>query len=298
MKAAHEASEDRPNICIKAEEVSDITFVRGSSPSLLARRTWNLLIQAAAGDGWQDGKLHSIKKRDLCAGWHVGPQEIAETLEELQTTLIRRHTTSPNGKAARVTTALLSSTIEETDNDDSSIVYFRFTPEVAGMLRTSQHYVELERLVYLAFECKYSHPLYERGVRIVRNKRFTETLKLEELRAIFGVPKGKLPRWDAIKRFVVEPAVAEVNLLCPAFTVQWQPIQDKTTKRHNPAVTAVQFVYVPNSETKEKAARKELTGSKVGRKARMAGTVEALTDERRAERTAIEADLKAMETKR
>lgn len=290
MKAAHEAAIDRPGTLIKADEVSDIYYARGASPSLLARRTWNLLIQAAAGDGWQD-KLHSIKKRELCSGWHIGPKEITDILEELQTTLIRRNVTSPNNKNARLTTALLSSTIEETDNDDTSIIWFRFTPELCAMLRVSEHYVELEKLVYLAFECKYTHPLYERGVRNIRSKRFAETVKLDDLRAIFGVEKGTLKRWPDLKRRVIEPAVAEVNHLAP-FVVHWTPFTDPNTNRHNPPVVAVQFTYARKDEAKVQAATKELAGSKVGRAARRKGTVEQIATERQEARQIIEESLR------
>ncbi|MBF0482216.1 MAG: replication initiation protein [Desulfovibrionaceae bacterium] len=292
MKAAHEAAQDRPGVVIKAEEASDIYYARGTSPSLLARRSWNLLIQAAAGEGWKD-HTHSIKKRDLCFGWHVGPKEIEAVLEELQTTLIKRQVTSPSGRAAILTTALLSSTIEETDNDDTSRVWFRFTPELAEMLRTSRYYVELEKLVFLNFECKYSHPLYERGVRKLRDKRIDETIKLEDLRGIFGIPKGKLKTWQDLRRFVIERATAEVNQLAP-FLVKWSPVTDKTTKRHNPPVLAVRFFYEPKNDEARQAARKELAAPKVGRVARRKGTIEQIAAEDKALGDKIRAELEAL----
>jgi hypothetical protein len=291
MKASHEAAQDRPGVVIKAEEASDIYYARGASPSLLARRSWNLLIQAAAGEGWKD-QTHSIKKRDLCFGWHVGPTEIVAVLEELQTTLIKRRVTSPNGRDAILTTALLSSTIEETDNDDTSRVWFRFTPELAEMLRTSRYYVELEKLVFLNFQCKYSHPLYERGVRKLRDKRVDETIKLDDLRGIFGVEKNTLERWDSLKRRVIDAAVAEVNQLAP-FVVKWSPVTDKTTKRHNPPVLAVRFFYEPKSDEARQATRKELAAPKVGRAARRKGTVEQIAAEDKALGDKIRAELEA-----
>jgi len=296
MKAAHEAAIDRPGLVIKAEETSDVYYARGASPSLLARRTWNLLIQAAAGDGWKP-EMHSIKKRDLCAGWHLGPKEITDALEELQSTLIKRPVTSPNQRDARLTTALLSSTIEETDNDDTSRVWFRFTHELCDMLRTSRYYVELEKLVFLHFQCKYSFPLYERGVRKLRDTKFDEIIKLDDLRGIFGIPKGTLPRWDSIKRKVIEPAVAEINQLAP-FIVRWQPVTDKTTNRHNPPVLGIQFFYEPKEDTKAAEAKAELARSRVGRTARRRGIVEQIAAESKLQREEIAAELAALPTPR
>jgi hypothetical protein len=291
MKAAHQAAKDRPEIVVKAEEVSDITFARGTGPSLLARRTWNLLIQAAAGDGWED-KAHSIKKRDLCCGWHIGPAEIADTLAELQTTLIRRRITRPNGKPAVLTTALLSSTIEEKANDDESRVFFRFSPEMREMLRTIRYYVELEKLVFLSFTCKYAHPLYERGIRKLRDTQVNETIKLEDLRAILGVPDGTLDRWPDLKRRVVEPAVAEVNLLAP-FIVRWAPVNDTTTRRHNPPVLAVEFFYDMKDGEMIADARAELQRPKIGRRARRTKAVERLIEQDAAFSAEVRASLPA-----
>ena len=289
MKAAQQAATDRPDVLIKAEEISDVYYARGASPSLLARRTWNLLVKAAAGDAWK-AERHSIRKRELCAGWHIGPKEISEVLEELQTTLIKQRITSQNNRSAILTTALLSSTIEETDNDDTSLVWYRFTPELCELLRTSKYYVELEKLVFLSFQCKYSHQLYERAVRKLRDKLVIDHIKLEDLRVIFGIEKGTLTRWQHLKERVIEPAVAEVNHLAP-FVVRWQPVASTATKRHNPPVLAVQFTYAPKDTRQAANARAELERSRVGRKARREQTVEQIATEDRQQRAELEADL-------
>ena len=290
MKAAHEAAIDRPGLLIKAEEASDIYFVGGSAPSLLARRTWNLLIQAAAGEGWKE-QQHCILKRELRAGRHVSPQEISDCLVELQRTLIQERRVTPDGKPGRQTVALLGSTIEH-DHDDDSKVWFRFDPVMCDMLRTSRYYVELERLVFLHFECKYSFPLYERGVRKLRDKQVNETIKLIDLRGIFGIEKGKLKTWQALRTRVIEAAVAEVNQLAP-FTVRWLPVVDKTTKRHNPPVIAVQFWYDHKDEKAVAEAKAELARPRVGRTARRQGIVEQIAADDAALAAQIKTDLAA-----
>lgn len=60
------------------------------------------------------------------------------------------------------------------------------------MLRVSRYYLELKKLVFMNFICKYSFPLYERGILKLRDSKIDETITIEDLRGIFGVEKGKL----------------------------------------------------------------------------------------------------------
>ena len=281
MKAAHLAAEDRPDMMIKPYEISDIRYADGVSPTLLERRTWNLLINAAAGDAWCPDKLHQIKKRELAGGWgidpepqkkgrkrvvsggkHISTDKIASALAGLQKSLIEIKVYSPNNKPAVLTTALLSSTIQELANDDDSVVFFRFTPELTALLKDSRYYVELEKLVFLSFQSKYSFPLYERGIRKLREKVAVDTIKVEDIRAILGVEKGSLERWPDLRRYAVDAAVSEVNFLAP-FYVLIAPVIDRTQR--NKPVVAVRFTYSMKDILGKAEAQVALAKPKIGR---------------------------------
>lgn len=277
MKAAFSAKLDRPDAVIKAQELVDVRYARGVSPSLVARRTWNLLIQAAAGDGWKN-EQHSITKRDLRSGKHLAPGEIAAALEELQMTLIRVPLISPAGKHATLTTALLSSAIEEHSDDDDSRVWFRFTPEICELLRKSNYYAELERLIICAFTSKYAFSIYERAVReLGKPIRRNDSIDIDVLREVIGVEKGTLTRWPDLRRFAIQPAIDEINHLAP-FEVHWSPIAKGRR------VIGIELTYAPKVTEDQVAAARELEMSKVGRKTRRTKTAKRMDDERQAMR--------------
>ena len=119
MKAAHQAARTLPNTeIVKAGELVEARFARGSSPSAPARKVLALLIQAAAGDGWKPGP-HSILKRDL-RGSHKGNERLPDIFDELQGTLLRIETIAPDGRAAALVAPVIAYRIEHLDDDDGA----------------------------------------------------------------------------------------------------------------------------------------------------------------------------------
>lgn len=77
---------------------------------------------------------------------------------------------------------------------------------------------------------------------------------------------------------MIEAAVEKVNQLAP-FIVRWLPVEDTTTKRHNPPIKAVTFFYQPKSVEQRAETAAELARPKVGRAARRKGMVERIAAE-------------------
>jgi hypothetical protein len=101
--------------------------------------------------------------------------------------------------------------------------------------------------------------------------RCIETFPVARFRDLMGVPPGKLLRGPDFTRFVIDPAVLEVN-----------GISDMGVKlglnRHNKtgAIEAVTVAWWRKEGDEFRAAMRERNRSKLGRMARLRGKVETM----------------------
>ena len=272
MKAAHLAAQSIPNTeVVKAGEMVEASFARGSSPSAPARKALALMIQAAAGDGWKPGP-HSMLKRNLRAG-HQSNDRLPAVLDELQRTLLRIAVKAPDGAEAVMVAPVIAYRIEHRAEDDRARVWWEFSEPARRAMQGSDYYASMNRGVLLAFESRYAVTMYERGCLLFRRQhaqaqRWRGTV--DELRDIMGVPAGKHRGWAEVRINVIEPAMAEVNQLAD-FVVTCEAEHGA----HN-RVQAVELWFLPKLPAEREAAAAELNRSKVGRKARRKGTVETV----------------------
>jgi hypothetical protein len=97
--------------------------------------------------------------------------------------------------------------------------------------------------------------------------KWSEEFPLDRFRKLLGVEPGKLERFLHLRQRAIDPAVLEVNGL-GEFGCKVEPVL-KGRK-----VTAVRLSWWAKSLEQKKAAFKELRVSRVGRRARLLGTVE------------------------
>jgi plasmid replication initiation protein len=115
--------------------------------------------------------------------------------------------------------------------------------------------------------------LYEAVARRVRLQHvFTERFELDDFRELLGVEPGKLKTYGNLNQYAIKPALLEVNALSD-FTVTIIP--QKTGRR----VTGVLIGWGAKDIEGRKEAYAELQRPRVGRKARITGSVEELSDE-------------------
>ena len=106
--------------------------------------------------------------------------------------------------------------------------------------------------------------------RRVRLKHvFMERFRLADFRELLGVEKGKLTTYGNLNQYAIKPALLEVNALSD-FTVTIVP--EKMGRR----VTGVLIGWGSKDIEGKKAAYAELQRPRVGRLARITGTVEEL----------------------
>jgi len=282
MRAAHQAARTLPSDeIVKAGELVEARFAKGSSPSAAARKALALLIQAAAGDAWKPGP-HSITKREL-RGSHKGNERLDAVLDELQGTLLRVETAAPDGRSAVLVAPVVAYRIEHKEDDDKARIWWEFSEPARRAMQGSDYFAALNRGTLLAFEGRYAVTLYERGCLLAgrREPRWRGTV--DELREVLGVPAGKYRDWAGIRQKVLEPACAEVNQLAD-FVPGWKVEHGPRNK-----VVMVELWFRPKNRQGREVAARELAASRVGRKARRLDRVERLVSQ-----TDLEDTLQAM----
>ena len=261
MRAAHMASQALPNTeVVKARELVEASFARGSAPTASARKTIALMLQKAAGAAWEPGRLFQITKREL-RGSHKGNERLRDVLDEVQRTLIRIETTSPAGRHAVEVAPVLTRRIEETDDAEGAIVWFQFSEAARAAMQASDHYACLNRAAVLAFESRYAVTLYERGCLLVGRRDRIWRGTVAQLRELLGVSPDTYANWTDLRRFTLDRAVSEVNHLA-AFTVS------VGERRRGRQVIEVALAFEAKPPASAGAALAELELSHVGRKVR------------------------------
>ena len=262
----------RPDELVVTGHQADMVFRPGQRAlSLRAGKLWHLLVKSASIDLTAD-RLHTIALADLYDSGigHMTQAERIETLRELQTTLVEVRVPSPKVKGRmRVISGPLLSHVER-DEDDRGDLVFEFSRTLRRVFADSPHWGVLSKRAVMAFESRYALRLFEIvAVRINHDHKTSETFALDELRARLGVPVGKLERWDNLRARALDPAIAEVNQLA-GFTVRYEPI------KQGRAVSAVRLHWAKKPDPALKATKRELDGSKVGRKSRRDGSAETV----------------------
>jgi plasmid replication initiation protein len=262
----------RPDDLIAPGEVLDLKFRDGARTlTLRASKLLHLLVDAAGPDACAD-KVHSVPIEALNDTFHVSRDEFVETCRELFGTTVRMEIDTKRGRAEKIG-PLLSDVERDLDDGDGSEVRFQLSPVLRLVLARSNHWAALSRRAVMAFESRYALRLYEVvAIRSGLSSKSTEVFTLEDLRSRLGVPPGKLVRWTHLRQFALDVAVAEVNQLS-GFHVSYAPM------KRGRSVTGVRLTWAVHGAQGRTAVARELEASRVGRKARREGTVEAVVED-------------------
>ena len=251
-----------PGSMIKPGELIDVLDM---ALTLSDRRIYNLLI-ANAWDKIGDDTTHCIAKADL-RGNHEGGERLADSIDRLMRTIVRVRVVQ-DGRPAVMKVTLLSRTTEH--DDAAGLLYYRFDADLRQIILDSRVFGRLRKEVMFAFTSKYALALYEIGEKR-RNLQFrwSEVFDLGELRELLGVKPDELTTFGNFNAWCLKPAAKEVNGLAD-FSVAFRPV--KAGRK----VTSVQLAWWRKNEDELRAAFSEVRRHRVGRRARLSGTVEAL----------------------
>ena len=261
--------QDRPNDLVAAGEVIDLRFTNGGRTlSTSASKLFHLLVQHA-GSAVTEPREHRVRI-SLLLGQGLRKMTLTELLECLQELVgsvisvrVRDGSERPHTKVG----SFLAHLEQDHDAETGELIY-EFSKTLRYVFGRSSYWVVLDRRATMAFESRYGIRLYELiAVRGGLEHKTTETFALDDLRARFGVPDGKLLRWQDLKRKVLEMAVSEVNHLS-AFNVTWAPI------KNGRSVAAVSLTWKRKDKLELVAAAREANRSRLGRKLRRDGAAE------------------------
>jgi plasmid replication initiation protein len=122
----------------------------------------------------------------------------------------------------------------------------------------------------MAFMSKYAVSLYENVAQLVNlDRKFTHVYTLDEFRDLLGVQPGRYKTFGELNKHVIKPAVDEINALA-SFSMNVLPV--KQGKR----VAEIRIGWWQKDASALRAAWEETQRTRVGRRARISGTVESV----------------------
>lgn len=247
----------------------ELVEVKGSASLTLAdRRLFNILLHNAFGPHLAiEGRSFEIPMADI-RDTHDSNDRLVQSIEALMKTIVT--IARPDGSTTRV--QLIGENNMADPKRRHGMLTYSIPPALAVLLRDSTVFAKLETEVLRAFTSKYALALYEAVARRVRlQHKFTERFDLDDFRELLGVEHDKLTTFGNLNQFAIKPALLEVNALSD-FVVTVAP--EKTGRR----VTGVIIGWSAKGIDEKQAAYAELQRPKVGRRARITGTVETMQD--------------------
>jgi len=249
-------------------EVARGVYMR-NAPSLQALKLMHLMI-ATAGGRMAEEVQHDIRLSEIRRIEGMKNHDRASLtplFEELRAAVL----TFDDSEAMEVTIGgFLDEAVIKYRHEvsDDILVSWYFARTFRRMAEESNHWAILDRQTVFHLGSKYSVLLFQHvaslaGLEFVREKTFT----IPELRALLGVPEGKLDRFADLNRRAILPAVEEINQLS-RLTLTARPNKIGRT------VASVTIGWQEKDDPRE--AKRELAASKVGRKARRDGTSETV----------------------
>ena len=256
----------RRDQAVKPAELIQITGHQALT--LNARRSITILWHNAHMQGVEEGKDYTIEIDDLKPDNHKGYELVEEAIEALMTSILKVRLA--DGRTRRV--QFLGGNDLDDPERSAGVLNYSFDKRLVEILRDSAIWGKISLPVLMAFSSKYSVSLYEHISQWTGlSRKSFQDLTLEEFRELLGVEDGKYPAFGALNKHVVKQTVLEINALA-SFSVTVVPI--KTGKK----VTHIRIGWWQKEKEELDAAWREVHRSKVGRKARIAGTATTVTD--------------------
>jgi hypothetical protein len=254
---------------ILPSEVAQGVYMQ-NAPSLRALKLMHLMIGTAAGR-MAEPVLHEMRLSDVRSieGMaHHDQQSLKPLFIELRAATIIHD--RPEQSKWTIGGLLDEATVDYRHEQTGDVlISWTFGSMFRRMAQDSNHWAILDRQAVFHLGSKYSVLLFQHissltNLKHVTSKRFT----VPELRAVLGVPEGKMERFSNFKQIAVQPAIAEINSDLTRLHLT------ATYHKVGRTVAEVEIAWnVKDDLTKVKA---ELDRPKVGRKARQDGTAEAV----------------------
>jgi hypothetical protein len=238
-----------------------------NAPSLKALKLMHLMI-ATAGGRMAEPVQHEMRLSDIRKIDGLG-HHTHETLKPLfgelrAATLIHDDTEKKRVQIGGILDVALLDYRHEVSGD--TLLTWYFSRMFTAMAEQSNHWAIMDRQAVFHLGSKYSVLLFQHISSLTKLDHVTDkNFTVPELRAMFGVPDGKLPRFADLNRRALEAAITEINQLSRLTLTA-------TAHKIGRTVASVTISWEEKPLEQKKDTRRELDRPKVGRKARRDGT--------------------------
>jgi hypothetical protein len=252
---------------LQASKPQELIQVTGHQTlTLYARRAITVLWHHAHLQGVEEGKDYTIEIDNLKTDRHRGYDVVEDAIISLMKTILT--VKLPNGSTRRVQ-FLGGNDLDDPDRP-AGVLKYSFDKRLIAVIKDSRVWGKINMPVLMAFMCKYSVSLYENIAQMVNLEYKTmHAYSLEELRELMGVRDGQYKTFGEFNKHVLKPAVTEINAMAP-FDVTVLPV--KKGKR----VVQINIMWFHKDMEALQKAMTEVESTKIGRKARISGTVERI----------------------
>ena len=205
-----------------------VVMVRVDGPfTALDRKLWLLLLHNAWDELESDKPYHEISVAEILRLFRKfgrtdlgtrGKLKLGKTEEDseaaalwdsvrrLVKTTVEWEDEDYQGISALVSEALLSKRYRETGK-----IYYAFGKGLSKQILAPRAFARLRVHVVLALRSKYAVTLYEILEAYVNRRESSLTVSIEDFRLWLKVPDDSYEVWRDLRRFVVDPAIGEIN---------------------------------------------------------------------------------------
>ena len=268
-QVAADRTYDRTKTVLPAEVARGV-YMR-NAPSLAALKLMHLMI-GTAGGRMADPIRHEIRLSDIRAidGMDNHTRvSLTPLFEELRAVTIREG--DPEIEADRVVIGgLLDHAVLDRKDAVSgdTLLSWYFGRSFIEMAEQSNHWAIMDRQTVFHLGSKYSVLLFQHIASLANLKHNnSKTFTVSELRAVFGVPEGKLARFSHLNSRAIHPSVEEISQLSRLTLTA-------TLHKIGRTVASVTIAWEEKEAEKKQSTKAELDRPRVGRKARRDGTAE------------------------
>ncbi|MDR3574420.1 MAG: replication initiation protein [Anaerolineaceae bacterium] len=203
---------------------------------------------------------------------HESNDRVRASLDKLMSIQVVVHYQTVRGEPRTMKTHLLEFTDTDDRDGDTSTVLFGIPKKLRAALARSNRWGRVRCEVTYAMTSKYAIALYELVCLRINLHTCIDRFSIERFRELMGVPPNAYADGQDFRRKVIEPAVLEVNRLSDLH------VDIELKRKHaRAAIHEVVVVWRKQEGEEFRASMQERDRSKVGRKARLRGKVEAIT---------------------
>lgn len=151
------------------------------------------------------------------------------------------------------------------------VISWYFSRMFTRAAAASNHWAILDRQTVFHRGSKYSLLLFQHIASLAKLDQVTsKTFTVAELRSVLGVEPGKLERFSHLNSRAIQPAIAEINQLSRLTLTA-------TPRKVGRTIASIEIAWAVKDDRSE--AKRELSASQIGRKARRDGTAEGVAAE-------------------